>query len=70
MLHVRVLDVVLPVRERIAYVGGGGDRVNVWLTRLGLDVTVLDAPAFAADTRIPASRCTTNSSTSCRARCA
>ncbi len=48
ILRVRVLDAALPLGARIAYVGGGGDRVDVWLARLGLDVTTLDAPAFAA----------------------
>ncbi len=48
MLRVRVLDVALPAGARIAYVGGGSDRVDVWLTRLGLDVTKLDAPELAA----------------------
>src|SRR6185312_13445139 len=29
----------LPAGARVAYAGGGNDRVDVWLRRLGIDVT-------------------------------
>ncbi len=37
------VDAILPANARVAYVGGGNDRVDVWLRRLGLDVAPLDA---------------------------
>jgi LmbE family N-acetylglucosaminyl deacetylase len=40
-------DVRRPAGTRIGYLGGGNDRVGLWLARLGLDVTPLDAAAFA-----------------------
>jgi LmbE family N-acetylglucosaminyl deacetylase len=39
-LRIRALEVAIPA-ARIAYVGGGHDRVANWLTALGCDVTVL-----------------------------
>ena len=33
----------LPAGARVAYVGGGNDRVDFWLRQLGVDVTPLDA---------------------------
>ena len=38
-----VVDAALPAGARVAYVGGGNDRVDVWLRRLGVAVTALDA---------------------------
>ncbi|CAN5127602.1 PIG-L family deacetylase [soil metagenome] len=37
----------LPAGARVAYAGGGNDRVEVWLRRLGVEVTALDAEALA-----------------------
>lgn len=48
VLSVLALDVVLPEGVKVGYLGGGNDRVGVWLQRLGLDVTPLDAAGFAA----------------------
>jgi len=42
------VDVVLP-DARVGYVGGGSDRVGVWLRRMGLDVTELGATELAGD---------------------
>lgn len=41
-LSVLALDLALPEGVRIASIGGGNDRVGVWLERMGLDVTALD----------------------------
>lgn len=49
VLHVLSLDLKLPEGARIGYVGGGADRVGVWMQRMGLDVTELDAAALARD---------------------
>lgn len=43
------LDLKLPEGARIGYVGGGADRVGLWLGRMGLDVTELDAAGLAGD---------------------
>lgn len=43
ILRVLALDAALPDGARIGYAGGGNDRVGLWLSRLGLDVTELDA---------------------------
>lgn len=40
-LRVRTLDVTTPT-ARIAYIGGGNDRVAGWLSAIGCDVTVLE----------------------------
>lgn len=47
ILRLRIVDVALPEGARIAYVGGGADRIDLWLSRLGLDVTSIAAGAFA-----------------------
>lgn len=47
-LEVLALDLVLP-RARIGYIGGGSDRVGLWLARMGADVTDLDAAALEGD---------------------
>ncbi|KFL25647.1 hypothetical protein JP74_18155 [Devosia sp. 17-2-E-8] len=47
-LEVLALDLTLPA-GRIGYVGGGADRVGMWLRRMGADVTELDATALAGD---------------------
>jgi LmbE family N-acetylglucosaminyl deacetylase len=48
-LEVLALDLMLPEEARIGYVGGGSDRVGLWLGRMGLDVTELDAAALRGD---------------------
>lgn len=48
-LRVLTLDLKLPHGTRIGYVGGGADRVGLWLSRMGLDVTELDARELAGD---------------------
>lgn len=47
-LDVLALDLALP-QSRIAYVGGGSDRVGTWLARMGADAVELDAAALADD---------------------
>ena len=47
-VDVLALDLVLP-RAKVGYIGGGSDRVGVWLGRMGADVTELDAAALAGD---------------------
>jgi hypothetical protein len=41
-LPILAVDARLPDGTRIGYVGGGNDRVDTWLARLGLDVVELD----------------------------
>ncbi|MEP9398591.1 PIG-L family deacetylase [Mesorhizobium sp. KR2-14] len=48
-LKVLALDLTLPEGARVGYVGAGADRVGLWLSRLGLDVTELDAKALSGD---------------------
>ncbi len=48
-LSLLALDLVLPEGARIGYVGGGSDRVGLWMRRMGLDVTDLDADALGTD---------------------
>ncbi|AXV18112.1 PIG-L domain-containing protein (plasmid) [Neorhizobium sp. SOG26] len=48
-LKILSLDLKLPKDARIGYVGGGADRVGLWLSRMGLDVTELDAQALTGD---------------------
>lgn len=48
-LDLLALDLALPSNALIGYVGGGSDNVAVWLRRMGLDVTELDAAALARD---------------------
>ncbi|PRD51774.1 PIG-L family deacetylase [Phyllobacterium myrsinacearum] len=48
-LRVLALDLKLPEGAKIAYAGGGADRVALWLQRMGLDVTELDAEALGGD---------------------
>ncbi len=40
------VNAALPPGARVAYVGGGNDRVDFWLKQLGTDVTSLDAETF------------------------
>jgi hypothetical protein len=47
-LRVLALDLKLP-GGRVGYVGGGADRVGLWLARMGVDVHDLDAAALAGD---------------------
>ncbi|QTK82790.1 PIG-L family deacetylase [Agrobacterium tumefaciens] len=49
VLKILSLDLKLPEKARIGYVGGGADRVGLWLSRMGLDVTDLDAQALGGD---------------------
>lgn len=49
LLQVLALDLKLPKGAKIGYVGGGADRVGLWLSRMGLDVTLLDEKHFAGD---------------------
>ncbi|WP_312403062.1 PIG-L family deacetylase [Rhizobium sp.] len=49
VLNVLALDLQLPEGARIAYVGGGADKVGLWLARMGLDVVDLDAVGLAGD---------------------
>ena len=44
--QVRALEIELP-KVRIAYIGGGSDRVDHWLSQLGLDITTLDDEELA-----------------------
>lgn len=48
-LRVLTLDLKLPQGVVVGYVGAGADRVGLWLSRMGLDVTELDAKALAGD---------------------
>ncbi|KAB2721099.1 PIG-L family deacetylase [Brucella intermedia] len=48
VLPVLVLDVKLP-NARIGYIGGGADNVDLWLKRMGFDVTDLEAHHLAGD---------------------
>jgi LmbE family N-acetylglucosaminyl deacetylase len=41
-LPVLAVEAALPEDVRLAYVGGGNDRIGTWLSRLGLDVVELD----------------------------
>jgi LmbE family N-acetylglucosaminyl deacetylase len=41
-LPILAVDARLPDGTRIGYVGGGNDRVDVWLARLGLEIVELD----------------------------
>ncbi|MBX3530687.1 MAG: PIG-L family deacetylase [Rhizobiaceae bacterium] len=47
-LRVLALDLKLP-DTRVGYIGGGADRVGLWLQRMGVDVVELDASALAGD---------------------
>lgn len=49
LLRVLALDLKLPDGAKIGYIGGGADRVGLWLGRMGLDVTELDDQALAGD---------------------
>jgi hypothetical protein len=48
-LRILALDQKLPENAEVGYVGGGADRVRLWLQRMGIDVTELDAPSLAGD---------------------
>ncbi len=41
------VDAALPEGARVAYIGGGNDRVDFWLRQLGIEVTLLDAEMLA-----------------------
>ncbi|HEY8381509.1 MAG TPA: PIG-L family deacetylase [Microvirga sp.] len=46
-LPVLAVEARLPEGARVAYVGGGNDRVGAWLAQLGVDVTDLDPERLA-----------------------
>lgn len=46
---VAVIDAVLP-NVKIGYIGGGNDRVDHWLDRMGMDVTALSDDDLQSDT--------------------
>lgn len=48
-LRILALDLKLPKNAKVGYVSGGADRVGLWLQRMGIDVTELDAPSLAGD---------------------
>ncbi|MFJ7356854.1 PIG-L family deacetylase [Phyllobacterium sp. NPDC097923] len=48
-LRVLTLDLKLPEGAKIGYIGAGADKVALWLQRMGLDVTELDAEALGGD---------------------
>ncbi|GEO37809.1 PIG-L domain-containing protein [Skermanella aerolata] len=43
LVQVLAVSLALPSNTRIGYVGGGSDRVGLWLAQMGLDVEELDA---------------------------
>jgi hypothetical protein len=45
---VRVIDTKLP-KAKSGYIGGGNDRVDHWLTQMGMDVTVLSDADLQSD---------------------
>lgn len=47
-LDILALDLTVP-DTKIGYIGGGSDRVGLWLHRMGAAVTELDAEALAGD---------------------
>lgn len=47
-LDILALDLIVP-DTKVGYVGGGSDRVGLWLHRMGANVTELDAEALAGD---------------------
>ncbi|AJY47134.1 PIG-L family deacetylase [Martelella endophytica] len=48
-LSILTLDLKLPDGAKVGYVSGGADNVGTWLSRMGLDVTELDANALSGD---------------------
>lgn len=48
-LNVLALDLKLPQGAKIGYIGGGADRVGLWLSRMGLDVTELEPKHLVGD---------------------
>lgn len=47
-LDILALDLVVP-KTMIGYVGGGADRIGLWLERMGANITELDADDLAGD---------------------
>jgi hypothetical protein len=47
-IDVLALELEVP-QARVAYIGGGADRVGLWLKRMGVDATELDAEAVGRD---------------------
>ncbi len=50
-VQLEVIDVALP-KVKIGYTGGGNDRVDHWLTRMGFDVTRLTNEDLQSDARM------------------
>lgn len=48
-LTVRAMEMALP-KGRIAYIGGGSDRVDLWLRRAGMTLDTLEDDALSMDT--------------------
>ncbi|RVV97570.1 PIG-L family deacetylase [Mesobaculum littorinae] len=48
-LRILSLDLALPEDTRIGWIGGGSDRTDLWIRRMGLDVTTLDRIAQDTD---------------------
>lgn len=52
-INLQVLDVALP-NVKIGYIGGGNDRVDFWLGRMGMDVTPLSSADLQSETALAA----------------
>lgn len=52
-LQVRVVRAALPP-VRVGYIGGGNDRVDHWLTRIGANVRILSDPDLQSETALDA----------------
>ncbi|MCJ7874170.1 PIG-L family deacetylase [Phaeobacter sp. J2-8] len=50
-MQLSVIDAALP-EARIGYIGGGNDRVDHWLDRMGADVTALSDDQIASDSAL------------------
>lgn len=50
-LQVLVIDAALP-NAKVGYIGGGNDRVDYWLDRMGMDVTTLSDDDLKSDARL------------------
>jgi LmbE family N-acetylglucosaminyl deacetylase len=48
-LKVLGIDLTLPQGARVGYVGGGADKVGLWLSRMGIDVIELDGAKLCGD---------------------
>jgi hypothetical protein len=50
-VQIEVIKVALP-DVKVGYIGGGNDRVDYWLERIGMDVTVLSDDDLKSDSRL------------------